>query len=117
MKPGPELDRIIAEKVMGWTVCVEPLICQGCNTDTMLDGNGKVWHRGDVWSPSTNIAHAFEVVEKVRLLDFPCSLQRNIKGEWFVEEYCGEVCSILSRADSAPHAICLAALKAVGGDK
>ena len=92
MKLGPELDRLIAEKVMGWPADEWHQSCNDCTK----------------WSPSTNIAHAWEVVEKLRnIMVGPwthgrwaaCAMQ---DGDWF------------SVADTAPHAICLAALKSVG---
>ena len=43
MKPGRELDALVVEKVMGWK-----------------------WLSGNPWAPSTDIAAAWEVLEKMR---------------------------------------------------
>lgn len=118
MEAGPEMDRLVAEKVMGITFAA--------GTDWELGDDGRVigpvyaeerdamgWH---YWSPSTNIAHAWEVVEKLK-----------DHREWHIENDQGEIrewiVEILSLAtgrrystDSAsvPLAICRAALKAMG---
>ena len=63
MKPGPELDALVAEKVMGWTAVylsdgVNTWLDDGVNTGRMISGDYP-------WSPSTSIADAWEVVEKL----------------------------------------------------
>lgn len=102
VKPGPELDALIAKKVMGWTL--------GKSDDHyyLMDGRHIDRRVGTGWSPSTNITHAFEVVEKVGP-QFEIIYQPN--GRWLARF--GN--TIQAEADTAPHAICLAALKAVGG--
>lgn len=61
------------------------------------------------WSPSRDIRAAWEVVEKLQGgLRF--ELRRRPDGGFWA--YFGEELS--AEADTAPHAICLAALKAVG---
>lgn len=100
MNAGRELDALIAEKVMGW----------------YLDST-KEYHRKHIHSLghnalapvpnfSTDIAAAWEVVEK-----FQGSFKvfKPFGGQWEVECTNG-----FSKADTAAHAICLAALKAVG---
>jgi len=92
MKPGRELDTLVAEKVMG------------LNHDK-LDGYPAYY--------STDIAAAWEVVEKL-IPDCFLTLQW-IEG-WEVSHfepgpYGGHM--HLAHGDSAPHAICLAALKAL----
>ncbi len=99
MKPGKELDRLVAEKVMDYYK----------NFDNIL-------------SPpkySTDIAAAWEVVEKLaedthggfalNQLRFPH--RQGIRG--YLTSFYGET-HVEATADTAPHAICLAALKAVG---
>lgn len=105
MTAGPEMDRLVAEKVMGWELC---------------EHNGLLWKEepeswGDQtpWTPSTNIAHAWEVVESlvrrqlvVRVsIDFiatQCRIARSDFGD--------EVANVVD--PSAPLAISRAALKA-----
>ena len=73
LPPGPELDRMIAVEVMGWKFYSEP--------DYFSDDNGRMrktslYHGKDPeqveFMPSTNIAHTWEVVDKIKsLLDIP----------------------------------------------
>lgn len=115
-QPGPELDRLIAEGVMGWERM----------SDYWADEHGfRGWieipsnipHDWEIiWSPSTRIEHAWEVVEKVGLLNWPNSLQHgNLDGLWTIERFTGETTDIIAQAETAPLAICLAALKMIGG--
>lgn len=55
MPAGPELDRLIAEKVMGWEYSA------AYNAYFLSDGKRE--REPSDWSPSTNIAQAWEVVE------------------------------------------------------
>ena len=111
MNPGPELDALVAEKVMGWR----------------MDDNK---HLNLAWDPkrspndglrcipdySTDIAAAWEVVEKLDTL----ALSRGDIADisvWvaqFVTEGPGYPVNIQAIAKTPTHAICLAALKAVG---
>jgi hypothetical protein len=106
VKPGPELDALVAEKVLGWN----PL-CTG------------------VPDFSTDIADAWQVVEWVWPLvdvgsgggtyrfqlqrsDAPgrpwvCELSTDPQGDFRTHK--------IGRGETAPHAICLAALRAVEG--
>ncbi len=90
LPPGPELDALVAEKVMGWT-------------ELMIRGGG-------VPAYSTSIADAWTVVEKFS--DFDWKLESHGEGHTFTiykdaTHYCGD-------ADTAPLAICYAALNAAG---
>lgn len=108
LKPGRELDALVAEKVMGIKLCR----CYGqkpnehssigkCFDCRCLNGS-------DAYS--TSIADAWKVVAKI---DQPFELctddERNIHTVRFNLDR-GE----FVQAHTAPHAICLAALKAVG---
>ncbi len=123
LKPGPELDALIAEKVMEWELKPHE------NKDfwpffwIMSVPTGRIDGGIGSWSPSTDIAHAWEVVEKVREAWSNFNLHSaNGWGASFgdirmlepelddVTERWTPVCN----APTAPHAICLAALKAVG---
>jgi hypothetical protein len=123
MKPGSELDALIAEKVMGFKKEWQPL----WNKHHWLLPNGLVIDTN--WSPSTDIATAWLVVEKLRLTVWPTE-----DGRWFVfrdefgtgygDEYWFGGSDFSKRleepsyewvvAETAPLAICLSALKASG---
>jgi hypothetical protein len=111
MNPGPELDRLIAEKVMGEAIPPgAPLLCADSVT---------------TWSPSTDIAHAVCVAEPLRLMIFPhhdggwCAARAE---EYGVENnspahgdlWIDDGISHYAHAETIPHAVCLAALSVVG---
>ena len=95
MKAGREIDALIAEKVMGWPK------------------NSVVWYIDDKpfrisdFSPSTQIADAWLVVEKIKRENL--QIVWDIDG-WFVSSIYADT----GFAPTAPLAICLAALKATG---
>ena len=110
MNPGPEIDALVATEVMGWI-----------RINTTKSGRHFVWGypehpnpppsaAGPDWSPSTNIAAAWEVVEK---MDCPVAIGTCLAG-WAVSFYPEGVSITTSRSASVSHAICLAALKAKG---
>lgn len=110
MQAGRELDALVAEKVMGWK---------------LGDNRGApAWFahdefRCEVWQfkPSEDIAAAWEVVEKLgktwwfdveltgNLWHAQFESQEHISERQFADDY---------STDSAPHAICKAALMAMG---
>jgi len=127
MTPGPELDALIAVEVMGY---VDSDFCVCPRTETAPSGamfpaggfdgfTGKhsICGGGCPRHFSTDISAAWEVIEKLHSMGF-----RSI--EIRVEQYADENVVVYVdsgeeggfREDSftAPHAICLAALKAVG---
>ncbi len=59
-----ELDRWLAENVMGLKICDDP-DCEGCDNPT-VDEDGSIWldredyYRPEEWHPTTNIAQAIE---------------------------------------------------------
>lgn len=65
-----ELDRWLAENVMGLKICDDP-DCEGCDNPT-VDEDGSIWldredyYRPEEWHPTTNIAQAIEAAEKAR---------------------------------------------------
>jgi hypothetical protein len=95
-----EIDKLVAEKVMGWEI------------SSMTDGFVAVTEHeiltiGEHFTPSTKIEDAFLVVQK-----FDYHLLERDAGHY----YC-TVCNekyIDGDGDTAPMAICLAALKAFG---
>lgn len=130
MKPGRDLDRLIAEKVMGWhrkTYAQEQPGNKYVENDHRLtfhwyDSNNKevfLAKESDcidcgtdfpAFSPSTHIAHAWPVVEK---LNFPFTISKNFVG-YKVDLFPSPGIKIEMAAETAPHTLCLAALKAVG---
>lgn len=113
MKPGRELDALIAEKVMGRQV-VETDDCNG-QDNLWLNQFSEYGDQLGLPNYSTDIAAAWTVVEKFKAV---ARIEKQFLGgnaEWFCElsidigEGSGSAIS-----PSAPHAICLAALKAVG---
>jgi Phage ABA sandwich domain len=89
-----EIDRLVAEKVMGWEA-------------------GKYAYGS--WFPTTNIADAWKVVEKLSKDGFEFQVWREKNGKYNVE-FAKDFFYVFGFAESetAPLAICLAALKAVG---
>ena len=103
MKAGRELDALIAEKVMG----LEPVnaLKEWWWTDAQ--------HKQEIRLPhhSTHIYDAFEVVEKIKNND-----TENFELEWFAGQWRASFYGLRwTRAETAPLAICLAALAALGG--
>jgi hypothetical protein len=116
LAPGRELDALVAEKVMGW------LHTESWQSDGEITGTTPDYR---AWVPvprySTDWAAAGEVVEKVRA---------QMPGGWGFEledvgvsavalntwraAFMGADAKWEALSDSAPHAICLAALQAVG---
>lgn len=141
MKPGRELDALIAEKVMGLNVQSSPETSGGDGSpgNRMLIGSKPVYYdeprgsivRGfgkDIPPYSTSIAAAWEVVEKLDLFS-KFYLHKIPKGEWAgmngyykIQSYEMDKMGSLgewshftfAEGETAPHAICKAALAAVG---
>lgn len=122
IKPGRELDALVAEKVMGWTQMTWAKYYSRIPDGDYYKGRRertKHWHnpdslekmrRIDSWHPSTGLADAWEVQAK-----FPrVYVERDIAGEWSCEIWDGDDLLVTRMsADTAPHAICLAALEAI----
>jgi len=122
LEPGSELDRLVAEKVMGWKqgpdfwVSYEGIIHLSAGEVSP----GHIVYREAPWSPSSDIAEAWSVVEKlvnlgwlVNLLSpwkgnatqhWTCYAERQGKSGWE---------KLKAAGDSAPLTICRAALLAV----
>jgi hypothetical protein len=134
MEAGRELDALIAEKVMGWSSQADGLYWDAGNHRTRLvlgsiiakkrDEMGLENAHGFVFAPSTNIADAWEVVEKLgrwRGFDFMLVMPNpeqtfhlhTYEAGWYEATNDGPERRVVSDADTAPLAICLAALKAV----
>jgi hypothetical protein len=123
MKPGRELDALVAEKVMG----LKFEDAEGADQLEYWDKAGA--YKKTEWRPvwkrySTDIAAALDVVEKLKSLNSELQINLSSSGEypdeWEVEiEWYppngGELNGpFFITEKSAPHAICLAALKVVG---
>lgn len=116
------IDAKVAEKVMGWTMSPGPF---GETQDIY-----QCWHQDGkpiltvhMWNPATSIAAAWEVVVKLKKImsEFEIELESSsgypdewsIGIKWLDSE--GEQHGMFYfTSTAAPHAICLAALKAVG---
>lgn len=104
MPAGPEMDREVAEKVMGWTI--------GFDNCDLYEWNGRLWtgpmwdEDAKIWRPSSKVGQAWEAAEKM--------------GDGFIIWRSEEVWFCKSspsagavRAATAPLAICRAALEAI----
>jgi len=124
MQAGRELDALVAEKVMGW----KWLERDEFNEYRHLTPNGQ---KIQVAVPrySTDIAAAWQIVEKIKFMQpgweiyglKPDHLQKftieyngfGWRAGWAPVKLDGNM-TIEAEAEAAPHAICLAALRAVG---
>jgi hypothetical protein len=97
MEAGPAIDRLVAEKVMGWTI--KPRHNGFTSPATHLS-----------WGPSEGIEDAWVVVERMIALGkmFSQCTHGHDNEEWSVSFGTAN-----ALADTAPLAICRAALKAV----
>jgi hypothetical protein len=117
MNPGRELDALIAEKVMGWrilkklTIPPKPLDeADPCGLPPGVSDDGKTaWV--SIPHYSADIADAWQVVEKLLAQGFGVEILSD-QGQWSVQFW--NLGRQTEYGDSAPHAICLAALKVVG---
>lgn len=125
LKPGRELDALIAEKVTGWK-CIKTFSCvvSGVMQTEKCQGYGTVCslHMEDVPNYSTDISAAFEVVEKFKMYEFILSKRfedhtalTDQVPYWFEVEFNTDFnyYGVQSKISFA-HCICLAALKAIG---
>jgi len=113
MEPGPELDRLVAERVMGWS--------DAQDASQYYPGDG-VWRSPDghplhakKWSPSTDIEAAMEVVNKL-LSRYNFSIYSGrYPIRWFVQIVAVEdwETKALVEDENLPLAICRAALSAL----
>jgi hypothetical protein len=126
MEAGRTLDERVAREVMWWVRHPDPHQHQWCVRD-LLQGTLRLTnfvacdctdhHAGLTFNPSTDIAHAWRVVDEVRLfaprvpdgggLDVGYQLQESAGGEWEIKYRWG---AVMWRAATAPLVICLAAL-------
>jgi hypothetical protein len=106
-----ELDALVANSVMGLSnVRVQE---QGYHTDLVYGPNVMAGVAQLVPHYSTDIAAAWQVVEKTNLL-FKYDLRRRDDGMWELGHYYYEDFVTKAEAETAPKAICLMAL-VIGG--
>ena len=81
MEPGPELDALMAEKIMGWTErsFISDSRVHYCKTDY------DIRHGQKRWSPSTDNKDAVDVMEKLSL-----TVIRVQESDWRDEEFDGK---------------------------
>ena len=96
LEAGLELDALVAEKVMGW------FVAKGPHSPTSPPDL--------IPRYSTDIAAAWEVVEKMIDQGRRFVINNNFSRTMFIADFCGR--DVLEK--TAPLAICRAALKAVG---
>jgi len=117
LEPGPELNRHMAEKVMGWK--------EGEDFDCSKEGPliyypSRNHVLGRKWSPSTDIAAAWEVIRKMLENGWGCEIYSpnnpyalEDADKWFVIFAKSEQLDFRAKASSALLAICRAALLAM----
>jgi hypothetical protein len=110
MPAGREMDALVAERVMGWVRHPDSMYRHWCErqpdgTLRFLD-QCEPLHTVRPWHPSTDIAAAWEVVEKLVSEQGLHLWWHNV---WLVDF----ALSGAQRAETAPLAICRAALKTV----
>ncbi len=115
LEASPELDALVAEKVMGWKL---GKLFPSSESQYWIDSGGEpTLYRTlnckdreiTIFQPSLDIACAWEVVEKLEMIVGPGG-----EGWQAMEQYDLDAPGFHATAPSAPLAICRAALKAVG---
>lgn len=99
---GPEIDRLVAERVMRWIPSEDPR--------WWADSHPRDCIALRSWSPSTNIAHAWQVMEV--LIDQGRAPDLHVRRD--VDPWRRLWLAGSARADTAPLVICRAGLIAVG---
>ena len=112
MKPGRELDALVAEKIFGAKLIRSAF--HENNEVISCDFPDRRLGQGFDQLPkfSTDIAAAWEVMEKFESVN---RVERRYYPTHWWCELGADIYSFEAIGDTAPHAICLAALKAVGG--
>lgn len=106
----PEIDRLVAERVMGWQIHPRNTAHWMRASDDLIGYRPMAWH--DQWHPTTDITHAWRVVERVmdpRVRGAGCFTAGTHFLRWWREAH---ICC--DPATDAALKISLAALIAVG---
>lgn len=112
LKAGPELDRMIAEKIFNAPM-PPPSEARAIHITGIWSWNGGKWN---TLRFSTDIAEAWKVVEKIQATLNPIEIAVVFDDEgWATLITMGDGAPIEAGADTAPLGICLASLRAVGG--
>lgn len=98
---GREMDTLIAEQVLGWTF--HPSSFEQAEPSEWRKDGRKIW--AAPFTPSVNIAAAWQVFDPMHL-----PLEKSQEGTWLVYRPESASIAILGHADTAPLAICRAAL-------
>lgn len=103
MPAGQDIDSLVAEKVMGWQRS-NSMYMQWDTADGLV-----TWAETSFGSfrPSVDIGAALKVLEKVPS-EWSVGMHRTLDGKWSADYGLGQ-----AYADTAPLAICRAALKAM----
>ena len=106
-----ELDALVAEKVMGWkSYDRKDGVREWCKPGEKISIVGTVVCLDRDWDPSTSISDAWLVVEK---LDWDITLEYVVMHGWRAVIKRPDLFEGFGQADTAPEAICRAALEAV----
>lgn len=124
MRAGCDLDVLVAEKVMGWEIVKGEysLVCRTQDDFRLLIWiePGRVVDNWGSFNPSTDIEAAWQVVEKFTKCGVAVHCCRH--EEWGDDKWkcvlanphpTGDIINFVARGDTAPEAICFAALAAV----
>lgn len=128
-EPGRELDALIAERVMGLTVITTQEETSQFDPAGRWVPGGEYYEVDVQWAMppgqeepdvddylpgySTRIDAAWQVVERFERLGYDVAMHTTNGGEW-VCVFRGALLADATMAPTAPHAICLAALKSAG---
>ena len=115
LEPSPELDRLVAERVMEWQESSDFAIEKETGDLFKIDLSDSIFKGLWKWSPSTDIAAAWEVVNKL-LSRYNISIYSGrYPIRWFVQMVAVEdwETKALVEDENLPLAICRAALLAV----
>ena len=121
LEAGPELDALVAEKVMGWQLKkvrrsfgTSTMGFEYADRDAWVDGNGTAVCEPWEWQPGDELDDAWQVVEKFLADDYRFALDNREGLPWWAEfalpDYSEGDQDI---AETPTLAICRAALKAV----
>lgn len=113
LKPGPELDALVAEEVMGIKdiqYTFNGIPCDGSPDYYYSTDRPEGYLSNPLSRYSTSIEAAWEVVEKFKDVEVYVNKQSNYPGFSCV---IGDLLEAYAVGETAPHAICLAARKAV----
>ncbi len=114
LQAGRELDALVAEKVMGWKLAGgnAAMRAVGAPPYYLIDG----MPRG-LPHLSADIAAAWGVVEKLRAAGLCIDVSADVDGRFYLRVWRdNSLKAEIKNVDTAPLAICLAALEVVAGD-